>query len=394
MTLNEAKYAFLADATGQTGTLNELEILWLGGTGTLNERWHQYLDGLAIPPGPLGQRQYEWLLGETGAAPPKTLNELFYLYWTGGGGGPSLGDPVYDNFPAAGGGPLTRPSQVGPTPTADFNGGTDWGVYSGDRTVVIPTQSDGFDFLLWETNSSDSDVVLDMEQPTGAGGGLCLAFQDRNNYIGLYRYFVSPGTNNGVWNLFYVVGGSQTNIIELNPTVHPTDRQTLRVRREGDDIEWFVDGASQGSFNVPGMPTGTKSGLFSGFSSTISDDHYSININNAPVQILFPDQTLEVGSQGNVHGFRIGQYGTLNPAQTLQGDLFARFTVNNSNGQVRIRINNLYPQTVVSTIEIVGVGTLNTADATYSNPGGNSQWVWSSTGFTLADGAVYAINYD
>jgi len=89
-TLNEAKWSYLFGEVGPpSGTLNELEYRWLASlTGkpsdlTLNEQWHFYLDLQGIPVGPLGQRQYAWLLttGVTGISDKLTLNENFYIFW-------------------------------------------------------------------------------------------------------------------------------------------------------------------------------------------------------------------------------------------------------------------------------------------------------------------------
>jgi hypothetical protein len=94
-TLNESKYEYLLGQVGPPeGTLNELEYRWLASlTGKptdlhLEEQWHTYLDLLGVPAGPLGQRQYTWLLttGVTGISDKLTLNENFYLFWNQIGG--------------------------------------------------------------------------------------------------------------------------------------------------------------------------------------------------------------------------------------------------------------------------------------------------------------------
>jgi len=86
-TLNEVKYAALQAATGGKGTLNELELSWLGTklgefTGTLNERWYKefLLNGVATKVGlPWNENAYIYL-GEQGAT-GKTLNERWYQFW-------------------------------------------------------------------------------------------------------------------------------------------------------------------------------------------------------------------------------------------------------------------------------------------------------------------------
>lgn len=85
-TLNEAKYAALATATGSTGTLNELESFWLelrGHDGTLNEKWMQEFQDAGFGNLTFNGAAAGWLnvYGYTG-----TLNERWYQFWTRAGG--------------------------------------------------------------------------------------------------------------------------------------------------------------------------------------------------------------------------------------------------------------------------------------------------------------------
>lgn len=113
-----------------------------------------------------------------------------------------------------------------------------------------------------------------------------------------------------------------------------------------------------------------------------------------PVEIEFPDLTLNVGNNGaNIHGFVWGDFGSINPDQTTRGDNIVRITCNNLQGNFRFRVNGIYAQNAFARMEIVGIGDLFAADAVYSNPMGDTLFYWPNTGLALPDATVLAVNF-
>jgi len=47
-----------------------------------------------------------------------------------------------------------------------------------------------------------------------------------------------------------------------------------------------------------------------------------------------------------------------------------------------------------TTLEIIGVGALLTANADFTLLATDSRWVWSNTGFTLNDGQVHFVEFN
>lgn len=72
----------LVALTSGSGTLNDLEMLWLGGlgyTGSLNDRWKAYLTGLAYTGTANDQQKAFWLAG--GPVPTENIGAtLDYAY--------------------------------------------------------------------------------------------------------------------------------------------------------------------------------------------------------------------------------------------------------------------------------------------------------------------------
>jgi len=82
---NDAKLTFLENATLQTGSSNDLEVLWLQAetlstTDDLNDLWREHLDQLGFTGNLLNDDQSDWLasLGFTA----NTLNEQFMEFYS------------------------------------------------------------------------------------------------------------------------------------------------------------------------------------------------------------------------------------------------------------------------------------------------------------------------
>jgi hypothetical protein len=87
--LNDAKYAALVALTGLTGSLDDLEQVWLlnetgASSGHVQDLWYLFMEQMGYTTGSLGDRLYDFLhdLGYSG-----TLNDMLYLMWTDGGPG-------------------------------------------------------------------------------------------------------------------------------------------------------------------------------------------------------------------------------------------------------------------------------------------------------------------
>lgn len=86
-TLNDVKYESLATQTGLTGSLDDLETIWLltetgASSGHVNDLWYLLLEQQGFSTGSLGDRLFDWLrsLGYTGS-----LNDMLYQFWSDGG---------------------------------------------------------------------------------------------------------------------------------------------------------------------------------------------------------------------------------------------------------------------------------------------------------------------
>jgi hypothetical protein len=104
--------------------------------------------------------------------------------------------------------------------------------------------------------------------------------------------------------------------------------------------------------------------------------------------------TLTAGDNGGARvGFQDGVYGALNPDETSDGYQISALFCNNNNGRVRFKVEGEYQQNRFTSMEIVGVGTLLTADAIYDYDGSETEWRWDGTGFNLVSGTVYAVAF-
>jgi hypothetical protein len=104
--------------------------------------------------------------------------------------------------------------------------------------------------------------------------------------------------------------------------------------------------------------------------------------------------TLTAGDNGGTRvGFQDGVYGALTPDETSDGDQIVALFCNNNNGRVRFKVEGEYQQNRFTSMEIVGVGTLLTADAIYDYDGSETEWRWDGTGFNLVSGDVYAVTF-
>ena len=110
--------------------------------------------------------------------------------------------------------------------------------------------------------------------------------------------------------------------------------------------------------------------------------------------INMPDLTLGVGSGGARHGYRRGQYGTAAPDQLVDGNEIRDLYLNNNNGRVVFKVEGTYPQDEFTSMEVVGYGTLNTADADlFDDSGGETFWRWNNTGWSWTDGDTLAVEF-
>lgn len=113
-----------------------------------------------------------------------------------------------------------------------------------------------------------------------------------------------------------------------------------------------------------------------------------------PVGIAFPDMILNSGTNGaTLFGYKVNDFGSVNPDVTSNDNLIRRLTVSTS-GQVRFSVGGPYDQDEFATLEIVGVGTLNSADADYTVSAAKAVWVWSGTGLSIDDGETYAVEFE
>ena len=111
-------------------------------------------------------------------------------------------------------------------------------------------------------------------------------------------------------------------------------------------------------------------------------------------QVNMPDLTLGVGSGGARHGYRRGQYGTAAPDQLVDGNEIRDLYLNNNNGRVVFKVEGTYPQDEFTSMEVVGYGTLNTADADlFDDSGGETFWRWNNTGWSWTDGDTLAVEF-
>ncbi len=111
-------------------------------------------------------------------------------------------------------------------------------------------------------------------------------------------------------------------------------------------------------------------------------------------QINMPDLTLGVGSGGARHGYRRGNFGTANPNLLNDGNEIRDLYLNNNNGRVVFKVEGTYPQDEFTSMEVVGYGTLNTADADlFDDSGGETFWRWNNTGWSWTDGDTLAVDF-
>ena len=111
-------------------------------------------------------------------------------------------------------------------------------------------------------------------------------------------------------------------------------------------------------------------------------------------QINMPDLTLGVGSGGARHGYRRGNFGTAAPDQLVDGNEIRDLYLNNNNGRVVFKVEGTYPQDEFTSMQVVGYGTLNTADADlFDDSGGETFWRWNNTGWTWTDGDTLAVEF-
>jgi hypothetical protein len=104
--------------------------------------------------------------------------------------------------------------------------------------------------------------------------------------------------------------------------------------------------------------------------------------------------TLNAGSTGGARvGFQDGVYGALNPDETSDGYQITALFCNNNNGRVRFKVAGQYQRDRFTSMEIVGVGTLLSADAIFDYDGSETEWRWNGTGFNLLDSTVYAVEF-
>lgn len=359
---------------------------------TLNELWHLYWDSEGVPPGNFNGRAYQWLFAEVNATSPVTLNELWYMYWSGAGGG---GDElVLDTFSEPND-PVTflntRPPDIGTTPVAygteSWRTINEFGVNGagGGSTWSTVTQ-----YLGYESGQSDVRVTCAIRPKLNTASsqyGLFVRGDGTEN--NLYVFFM----NNSTLFIYKRIAGAYTSLQSVPFAFVPDQVYEVEFVASGSTLQVYVDTVLQLSV-INSEITGTIHGMAANF---VDQGRQAwpgpFKVEQGIAQIQFPEQTMTAGSVGNIHGFRKSLFGSVTPDQTANGDDFVRLTVNNNNGKVVLRVDGSYPQDTFTNMEIVGVGGLNTVDATYSNPAGDSQWTWSGTGFSLTDGVVYAINY-
>ena len=87
----------------------------------------------------------------------------------------------------------------------------------------------------------------------------------------------------------------------------------------------------------------------------------------------------------NTFGFGLGDAGSITPS-TFNGNTINRLYSNSSNVETEFAIVGNYTQSYFTSMTVNGV-TLLTADATFSTPGGESQWFWTGTSLFNSAGA-------
>jgi hypothetical protein len=327
--------------------------------GTLNERWLA-LFGF---PGNFNGAAYRWLVGN-GVEGGGTLNEMWYKFW-GSGGAVDVENLIVNSrwlgvAGSVGGADFAFP--------ADWTGGfwppTDAIAYNADA------ENEGIQFI---STADRGFVNQDIDVTPYVGQQVSISI------------FVDEAIETAANRLMHISNGATQDSRVPAPSVGFTGRlygvytitdPTITVRVGAGTT---INSTENIRISRPSITVGPEEKVYVPTDPTSSPT-------------TFADQSMVVGRSGNLHGFRFGLYGSLDPAQTPENDNFVRLTVNNNNGSVRLRVNDIYPQDVFSTITINGF-SLNSADATYSNPAGDSRWVWTGTGISLTEGETVPVDY-
>lgn len=236
MTLNEAKHTALKAITGETGTINELETLWLNGlgftTGTLNERYMKMFAGA----GYAGSFNARWIqfLAASGFTTGST-NERLLAYWLSSGGTPPVNpygnDMVLEFVTTTPGETVTIPGYqwVG---SATYDSEIDWGDGSapseilawdspnltheyatpGNHLVRVSGSFPGLDFI-----DSGDKLKLTKVYQFGDVGLIKASFHRCKNLID------ADAAGAGAVNVVVITGNSSNSFYECENMVVPPD---------------------------------------------------------------------------------------------------------------------------------------------------------------------------
>jgi hypothetical protein len=373
--LNEVKYAGMEIDGATLPKINEREHEWLSingvsPEGTVSERWYR-LFGV---PGKWNEAAHAWLTAQ-GVSEGGTLNERFFRYW--------LGEIIIPPPPLDDYDPLeTHPdwTAVGGPSTLEWN----LGEIEQDVQDVAGT-------LVYMNGSSGTDVIgqfrtTGVDQALGQSFNIVCRATNDDNFTGLRVY-------EGVYELWECTGGS---FVQRALSAPPPQKDDLvQLILSGNGAIARINGVNYKSPNV-------MTRLGAGFTGVVSrngaverlfmgrDYGYLVSL----AGINMPDLTLTAGNSGGArHGYDRSSYGAVAPDLLTDGNEIRALYVNNSNGRLIFRVEGTYPQNEFTSMEIVGVGTVNTAAAMHSTGGGETEWRWNGTGFSLVDTQVYAVNF-